>query len=146
MMEITWSDLELAISDNSPFAEWYLDTATGECIFVSDDISFDEEDEQDVFAEMEQNPERFIAIEPISSKEAYRLMERFIANLGEHEAAQVLAQAITQKRAFFQFKDRLHDFPEVREQWFAFNSEQLKAYAEAWLNGLDVAFSWKTEP
>ena len=145
MIEISWSDLELAISDSSPLAEWYLDTATGECIFVSDDISIDEDDERDIFAEMEQDPERFIAVEAISSKEAYRIMERFIASLDEHEAAQVLAQAITQKRAFFQFKDRLYDFPEVREQWFEFNSQQLKSYAEAWLKNLGIKFSWKTE-
>src|SRR5262245_32382655 len=72
-------------------------------------------------------------VEPVSSREQYRWMERFIATVEEGPLRQRLLQSIDGKGAFRRFKDVLMSFPVDRERWFAFRSERLKSCMESWL-------------
>src|SRR5262245_40720586 len=72
-------------------------------------------------------------VEPVSSREQYRWMERFIATVEEGPLRQRLLQSIDGKGAFRRFKDVLMSFPVDRERWFAFRSERLRMAIEAWL-------------
>ena len=143
-LAVSQADFLMAFTDRYPESEWYLDRQTGELIFISPDVNLDEEHELDIESLMAQEPERFLVVEPVSSRDAYRLMERFIEQLDDVEAAKVLTQAINQKRAFFQFKDRLHDYPALREQWFAFEAHWLAEMAEQWLAEEGIVVTWIT--
>ena len=61
-------------------------------------------------------------------------MERFIPMAGEPELRGKLTQAIDGKGAFRRFKDVLMTYPADRERWFAFRSERLRTFMEAWLS------------
>lgn len=144
-LAISRDDFLSAFTDRFPESEWYLDRQTGELIWISPDVSLDEENELDVESLISEDPERFLVVEPVSSRDAYRLMERFIEQLDDVEAAKVLTQAINQKRAFFQFKDRLHDYPALREQWFVFEARWLAEMAEQWLADEGIVVTWITQ-
>jgi hypothetical protein len=73
-------------------------------------------------------------IDPVSSREQYRWMERFIATVDEPELRQKLVGSIDGKGAFRRFKDVLMAYPIDRERWFAFRSERLRIAIEAWLD------------
>jgi hypothetical protein len=73
-------------------------------------------------------------VEPASSREQYRWMERFIATVEESELRQKLVAAIDGKGAFRRFKDVLMSYPVDRERWFAFRSERLRTAIEVWLD------------
>jgi hypothetical protein len=60
-------------------------------------------------------------------------MERFIPMVDETELRDRLAQAIDGKGAFRRFKDVLMAHGPERERWFAFRSERLRVFMEAWL-------------
>ena len=76
---------------------------------------------------------RYLRIDPVSSREQYRWMERFIATVEEEELRRRLNIAIDGKGAFRRFKDALVSHPVDRERWFAFRSERLRSCMESWL-------------
>jgi hypothetical protein len=75
----------------------------------------------------------YLRIDPVSSREQYRWMERFIPMVDDNELRGKLAQAIDGKGAFRRFKDVLMTYAADRERWFAFRSERLRTFMEAWL-------------
>jgi hypothetical protein len=66
-------------------------------------------------------------------------MERFIQMVEHPELKQKLASAIDGKGAFRRFKDVLMSYSAERERWFAFRSERLRVFMEAWLAAHQVA-------
>ncbi len=76
----------------------------------------------------------YLRIDPVSSREQYRWMERFIPMVENPELAEKLTQAIDGKGAFRRFKDVLMAYGPERERWFSFRSERLRIFMEAWLN------------
>src|SRR5688572_11222514 len=124
---IAWEALEDAFENNAPEVHSYLQLETGEVIRIVDGIA----DPQMHTRVMNDNA--YLRVEPVSSREQYRWMERFIATVDEGELREKLVQAIDGKGAFRRFKDVLMSFPVDRERWFAFRSERLRACMEAWL-------------
>jgi hypothetical protein len=76
----------------------------------------------------------YLRIDPVSSREQYRWMERFIPMVDEPELRAKLTHAIDGKGAFRRFKDVLMGYAADRERWFTFRSERLRTFMEAWLS------------
>jgi hypothetical protein len=124
---IAWEALEDAFENNAPEVHSYLNLETGEVIRIVDGIA-DPQMHQRIM-----NDANYLRVDPVSSREQYRWMERFIATVEESEFRSKLLQAIDGKGAFRRFKDVLMSYPVDRERWFAFRSERLRACMEAWL-------------
>jgi hypothetical protein len=92
----------------------------------------------------------YLRIDPVSSREQYRWMERFIPMVDDPELRGKLAHAIDGKGAFRRFKDVLMAYSSDRERWFAFRSERLRTFMEAWLNAHAIQAvprpGWSDEP
>lgn len=115
--------------------DWYLDRETGEMNFFSSLIDNDEID----IEEIEGNPDRYVYIESMSSDDGFRMMEEFVGALAEGEASRSLTRALRMRKPFRCFKDTLLDFPEVRQQWFAFHNSRMEELARRFLEneGID---------
>ncbi len=124
---VAWEALEDAFENNAPEVHSYLHTATGEVIRVVDGVA-----DPAMHARIAGDP-TYLRIDPVSSREQYRWMERFIETVDEPELRSRLNQAIDGKGAFRRFKDVLMSYPVDRERWFAFRSERLRSCMEAWL-------------
>ena len=124
---IAWEALEDAFENNAPEVHSYLHLENGEVIRIVDGIA-DPGMHQRVMGDSQ-----YLRVEPVSSREQYRWMERFIATVEEGELRDKLVQAIDGKGAFRRFKDVLMSFPIDRERWFTFRSERLRACMETWL-------------
>jgi len=124
---VDWEALEDAFENNAPEVHSYLHLKTGEVLRVVDGIA-DPEMHSRIAAD-----NRYMRIEPVSSREQYRWMERFIQMLETSDLREALTQAIDGKGAFRRFKDVLMSRGEERERWFAFRSERLRVFMEAWL-------------
>jgi len=125
---VDWEALEDAFENNAPEVHSYLQIVTGEVLRVVDGIA-----DPDMHARISAEP-IYMRIEPVSSREQYRWMERFIQMVEERELRSTLAQAIDGKGAFRRFKDALMAHGTARERWFAFRSERLRVFMEAWLS------------
>jgi hypothetical protein len=125
---VDWEALEDAFENNAPEVHSYLHLGTGEVLRVVDGIA-DPEMHTRIASDA-----NYMRIDPVSSREQYRWMERFIPMVDEPELRDRLAQAIDGKGAFRRFKDVLMSFGPDRERWFAFRSERLRVFMEAWLS------------
>jgi hypothetical protein len=113
----------------------YLDTATGEILFTGDGA--EEEAPQDI----DDNP-RYLWIESIESHESFRIMEDFVATLGDANAAARLADALSRPKPFRRFKDALQDYPALRQAWFAFEGAAHASLAQAWCEANGIEVEW----
>lgn len=124
---VDWEALEDAFENNAPEVHSYLHIGSGEVLRVVDGIA-----DPEMHARIASDP-AYLRIEPVSSREQYRWMERFIPMVEDPSLRAQLAQAIDGKGAFRRFKDVLIAYTTERERWFAFRSERLRVFMEAWL-------------
>ena len=125
---VDWEALEDAFENNAPEVHSYLHLTTGEVLRVVDGVA-----DPQMHARISADP-NYLRIDPVSSREQYRWMERFIPMVDDSELRGKLANAIDGKGAFRRFKDVLMTYAADRERWFAFRSERLRTFMEAWLN------------
>jgi hypothetical protein len=124
---VDWEALEDAFENNAPEVHSYLHLTTGEVLRVVDGVA---DPQMHVRIASDGN---YLRIDPVSSREQYRWMERFIPLVSDVDLRDKLAQAIDGKGAFRRFKDVLMNYAEEREKWFVFRSERLRTFMEAWL-------------
>jgi hypothetical protein len=124
---VDWEALEDAFENNAPEVHSYLQLATGEVLRVVDGVA---DPQMHVRIASDGN---YLRVEPVSSREQYRWMERFIPMVENSESRGKLMQAIDGKGAFRRFKDVLMTYGPERERWFTFRSERLRTFMEAWL-------------
>ena len=141
---VDWEALEDAFENNAPEVHSYLHLGTGEVLRVVDGIA-----DPEMHARIAADPS-YLRVDPVSSREQYRWMERFIQMLEEGELRDRLTSAIDGKGAFRRFKDVLMSSAAERERWFAFRSERLRVFMEAWLTAHALApvarAVWPTTP
>ncbi|MBN1608469.1 MAG: hypothetical protein JW940_17690 [Polyangiaceae bacterium] len=125
---VDWEALEDAFENNAPEVHSYLHIGTGEVLRVVDGIA-----DPEMHARIASEPD-YLRVDPVSSREQYRWMERFIPMVEEGELRDRLSHAIDGKGAFRRFKDVLMGYGSERERWFAFRSERLRFFMEAWLS------------
>ncbi len=124
---VDWESLEDAFENNAPEVHSYLQLTTGEVLRVVDGVA---DPQMHVRIASDGN---YLRVDPVSSREQYRWMERFIPMVDDLELRAKLAQAIDGKGAFRRFKDVLMSYAADREKWFTFRSERLRTFMEAWL-------------
>ncbi len=125
---VDWEALEDAFENNAPEVHSYLHLTTGEVLRVVDGVA---DPQMHVRIASDTN---YLRIDPVSSREQYRWMERFIPMVEDADLRGKLTSAIDGKGAFRRFKDVLMSYGPERERWFTFRSERLRAFMEAWLN------------
>jgi len=125
---VDWEALEDAFENNAPEVHSYLHLTTGEVLRVVDGVA---DPQMHVRIASDGN---YLRIDPVSSREQYRWMERFIPMVDDTELRGKLSHAIDGKGAFRRFKDVLMSYSAEREKWFTFRSERLRTFMEAWLS------------
>jgi hypothetical protein len=124
---VDWEALEDAFENNAPEVHSYLHLTTGEVLRVVDGVA---DPQMHVRIASDTN---YLRIDPVSSREQYRWMERFIPMVEDTSLRDKLSHAIDGKGAFRRFKDVLMTYANERERWFTFRSERLRTFMEAWL-------------
>ncbi len=124
---VDWEALEDAFENNAPEVHSYLHLVTGEVLRVVDGVA-----DPQMHVRIASDP-NYLRIDPVSSREQYRWMERFIPMVEDAELRAKLTIAIDGKGAFRRFKDVLMAYGPDREKWFTFRSERLRTFMEAWL-------------
>ncbi|MGZ3609217.1 MAG: UPF0158 family protein [Ktedonobacteraceae bacterium] len=130
--------LEAAMEDSDLSNRYYLNLVTGKVVFFSDDLGLSEEDER--LSEEIDESDDYVAVDRISSHEAYQWMVDFVDEMvapTDENAAEKLSIALEGKGAFRRFKDTLYRVDEKWQQaWYQFRDRQLKAAVEEWLKSV----------
>ncbi len=130
---IDWEALEDAFENNAPEVHSYLHLGTGDVLRVVDGVA-----DPQMHARIASDS-NYLRIDPVSSREQYRWMERYIPMVEDSDLQGKLTQAIDGKGAFRRFKDVLMNYGPERERWFSFRSERLRIFMEAWLTAHALA-------
>ena len=101
---VDWEALEDAFENNAPEVHSYLHLTTGEVLRVVDGVA---DPQMHVRIASDGN---YLRIDPVSSREQYRWMERFIPMVEDADLREKLTQAIDGKGAFRRFKDVLMSY------------------------------------
>jgi hypothetical protein len=129
----------------------YLDIETGEVQHHFPDLDGPLDDEFDASSEepdddkeelppgpfitlYRQNPDRFLEIPHIESREEYERMIEFAASLDEEDIAEKMNLALRGKGAFRRFRDVIDEYPDIQERWFA---EKYEYYAQVVVDWLE---------
>lgn len=131
---VNWSDLEIAFERNSPDQESFLDLENGDLLSIVDG----EPDAAVRRAKVAANATRYLRVDPASSREQYRWMERFVSSVADLPLRERLLIAIDGKGAFRRFKDVLLAFPAERERWFVYRSEVLHFHIQTWVEHTNI--------
>ena len=127
-IKVNWAYVETAFERNSPDLHSYIDGDTGDVLVVVDGLPEDEESRRRIGT----TPERFVKIDPASSREQYRWMERFVSSVEDNQLKERLLIAIDGKGAFRRFKDVLLSYPQERERWFNYRAALLHYHINQW--------------
>lgn len=126
---IDWDALETAVERNAPDTESFLDKTSGQVVTI---VQGDPEAGL-LKRRVADAITNFIRIEPASSREQYRWMERFVTSVEDDSLRERLIISIDGKGAFRRFKDVLLAFPAERERWFSYRSDLLHWHIHGWL-------------
>lgn len=137
---IDWNDLEIAVERNAPTTESFLDLESGSVVTI---VHGDPEAAL-LKRKVSENIHNHLRIEPASSREQYRWMERFVLSVKDEALRERLIISIDGKGAFRRFKDVLLAYPTERERWFSYRSELLHWHIHNWLE--DAGIDATTEP
>lgn len=123
---VDWEALEDAFENNAPEVHSYLHLVTGDVLRIVDGVA-DPQMHARIAADS-----NYLRIDPVSSREQYRWMERYIPMVEDADLQHKLTQAIDGKGAFRRFKDALLNYPVERERWFSYRSELLHWHIQEW--------------
>lgn len=133
-IELDWDALEIAVERNSPETDSYLDLTTGRVLTIT---TGDPEAVLNRQA-ISENIRNFLRVEPASSREQYRWMERFVGSVVDEPLRERLIISIDGKGAFRRFKDVLLAYPAERERWFSYRADLLHWHIQNWLESHDI--------
>lgn len=119
------------IEDSSYGTELFFDLETGDILFFTDDMP---EETQKV----ENDPDRFVEVPRIQSRESYRHMQDYIELVEDPHLQELLSIAIDGSGAFRRFKDVLLNYPEERQAWFDYKTSRLREFIFDWLDSYDI--------
>lgn len=110
----------------------YLDLRTGEVI--SHHLLDPEFAEEDDLPDLEEDPERWLPVEPLGSRDGWRDMAAFSERQRDRQLRERLERAIEGKGAFRRFRD-LIDEEDLVDQWRTFATDRQLGRARAFLAG-----------
>ena len=137
---IDMGELIYAFESCSLELHYFLDIEKSELIFISEYSTLEEEKEE-LYEEIESNPERYVGIPEREPREGYEEMVDFVDTVKDENLREKLEIALDGKGAFRRFKDVLLNYPEERQRWFKFREDKTKERVQEWLkeNDLEIA-------
>ena len=120
-----------------PSANNLLDMETGEVrMYLEPDITDEEDAELEALLDAE--PERFEEIPEIPSREKWEVMAAFAEELDEEDLAELFAVALQGRGAFSRFFDLLRRYPDLDLRWREKERAFLLEEATAWLASVGI--------
>jgi hypothetical protein len=131
-LSVDAGELIMALEHHGDESGRVLDLQTGEVLFLADEALVGPDD--DLEEQIEREPDRYRAIDPIPSSTGWQIMAEFVEQLPAGEARGILTRALQHRHPFRSFKNALLAYPQLREQWFAFHEKSLAQLAQEWLD------------
>jgi hypothetical protein len=134
---IDWDGLERALTRRPRESEAFLDTRSGDIVWVtrgwSDDHGFSDQELDEGLA-----AGRLVAVLPVPPQTELGWMRGFVEALEDGWPRDMLRAALDGPDADLRFEDALGFFPEDRVRWVACRNARLAAVVRAWLEANEI--------
>ena len=136
-IKVDMEELVMALESQAESGDFFLDKNSGELVLISD---YTDDDADAKRQQLDEEPDRFLYIQPIASHVGWGIMDDFVQSLKNRNAQEVLERALNGRKPFRSFKDELLRLPDIREQWFAYHAGRVTEIARDWLEENEVVF------
>lgn len=110
---------------------YHLQTGAVESIPDADNSEMDDPELwRETIDKVEDDYDNYLRFEPMGSRESFLIMTDFVEELPAGKERYRLADALERPKPFQQFKNRLHDYPTLLEQWYAYKLQRYIAYVK----------------
>jgi hypothetical protein len=134
---IDWDGLERALTRRTRESEAFLDTLTGDVVYLtrgwSDDHAFSDHELGEGLA-----AHRLVPVLPVPPETECGWMRHFAESLEEGWTRDALVRALEQPAADQRFEEALGYFPADRQLWLACRNARMAAVIRAWLEANDI--------
>jgi len=116
---------------------------TGEIEYYPDELKyagFDEELWEEAMGKVEENYHEYVPFTGMESHESFEIMKDFINEIPDTGIQAKFENAIQRTKPFQQFKDLLLDYPDLRQQWFAYKDRRNIEYVEEQVEAYNSQF------
>lgn len=156
-MDVEWEDLQAAFLSQRADRGYFLDRETGEVVTLSeseddaddegDDPGEDEKDsgdekydenEEALRLEMENDPDRFAEITPMTETDKVEWMNSFIVTMKQKDLVGQLTQAAAGERPERDFDRVLRKIPAERGRWLGYMETQVQEIIDGWIEENDI--------
>jgi hypothetical protein len=128
-LSIDFEDLVEAFDESDVMHHFFIDTKENTLIYINEDLDEDADEQLE-----RMDDDRYLMIPTRFPPDDFQIMELFVYEKIQDDAvARQFYQALERKKPFRNFKDLLLDYPELREQWFAYHHEHLRNETINWL-------------
>ena len=125
MESLSDDQLKKIVDELSTGLRCYLHRQSGEVISFPDVDQYPDVDAwQEAIDQVETTPNDYLEITPMSSRESFQLMERFIDVVDSEAFRNRLVYALNQPKPFRRFKQLVDESGEYRQRWFLFRERQ----------------------
>ncbi|MEM6319446.1 MAG: UPF0158 family protein [Bacteroidota bacterium] len=87
----------------------------------------------ETWEEIEKDMLNFIRIDPMSSREAFQIMEDFAESVTNNRMRNRLHDALSRNKPFSRFKDAVDNGGYIRQQWFDFKQQRYEDWVRAFI-------------
>jgi yecA family protein len=123
-------DLATALEDHDrESTTYYFDSRSGEIVFLTEDGRGSDK-RWDIISK---TGERFIAIEPMDSRQRQRVRQDFVATLPPTPLQEKLKWSLENAKPLRKFQDTVTEDEALRKRWFEFHHEGMQKIALEWL-------------
>jgi hypothetical protein len=134
---LDWDGLERALTRRSRESEAFLDTRTGDIVYVTrgwsnDHLFSDQELDEGLAAG------RLVPVLPVPPETEQNWMRHFTLTLADGWTRDMLMAALEQPAPDLRFEDALGYFPGDRLLWIACRNARMAAVIRAWLEANDI--------
>jgi Uncharacterised protein family (UPF0158) len=134
---IDWEGLERALLRRSRESEAFLDTRSGDVVYLtrgwSDDHAFSDQELDEGLA-----AQRLVPVLPVPPETEQHWMRHFVESLDDGWTRDMLLAALEQPAPDLRFEDALGFFPDDRLLWLACRNARMAAVIRAWLDANDI--------
>jgi hypothetical protein len=128
-LAIDFEELVEAVEESDVMHHFFIDTKDNTLIYINEDL---DEDAPEQLKKMEDD--RYLSIPPRLPKDNFLIMELFVyEKIQDAVISERFQKVLEGKKPFRTFNDLLFDYPELREQWFAYKDHYFRNETITWL-------------
>ncbi len=134
-MRLSKQTIKLIAQDLGGGLTCYVNKETGayKAIIDPDENYGDMEAWEEDLQEIEDNNDKYLLIEKMSSRDSFRVMEEFAEMIPNQEIKKRLYYALNRSKPFRHFKYEVDYNEEIRQQWFKFKERKYEDWVRKYL-------------